>query len=106
MFRITKVAAFGAALIALPVASPAVAQDYPAKPVKLLVAFAPGGSWSGTLRGVDGSEPVTLAPGTGCCARVAADVRLAPGASLRLELSTGDGAFPAIDQIVIDSIIS
>jgi tripartite-type tricarboxylate transporter receptor subunit TctC len=43
MFRIVKVAACSVALIGLLAATPGVAQDYPNKPVKLLVAFAPGG---------------------------------------------------------------
>jgi tripartite-type tricarboxylate transporter receptor subunit TctC len=43
MFRITKVAVCSAALLGFLAATPGVAQDYPNKPVKLLVAFAPGG---------------------------------------------------------------
>ena len=41
--HIVKTALVCSALAGLPILSTAKAQDYPAKPVKLLVAFAPGG---------------------------------------------------------------
>ena len=50
MFRIVKVAACGVALIGLLAATPGVAQDYPNKPVKVVVPFPAGGGYSGIER--------------------------------------------------------
>jgi hypothetical protein len=69
---------------------------------RVTVVYAPGGAWSGYLRGNDDGVPATYTPGTGCCVTATVSVELAPGGSLHIGLSTGSGAFPAIDRVVIE----
>jgi hypothetical protein len=64
--------------------------------------YAPGGAWSGDVRGTDGPVPVAFVAGSGCCATLAVEVALAADGSLRIGPSIGDGAFPAIDRIRIE----
>jgi hypothetical protein len=70
---------------------------------KITIAYAPGGAWSGDLRAFDGPVAIDFESGTGCCLTLTANVTLMVTGSLHIGVSRGDGAFPAIDRIVIDS---
>jgi len=73
---------------------------------RVTVTYAPGGAWSGNLRGSDGPAPVSFVAGSGCCATLAAQLPLTAGGSLHIGLSNGagGGAYPSIDLIVIEPV--
>jgi hypothetical protein len=69
---------------------------------RITIVYVADGDWSLELRGFGNPERADLPWASGCCATATVDVRLAPGGTLTIGLSRGDGSLPTIDRIVID----
>jgi hypothetical protein len=69
---------------------------------RITIVYVADGDWSLELRGFGNPAHVDLAPAASCCATATVDVRIAPGGTLSIGVSRGDGSLPTIDRIVID----